>query len=193
MHMKTTYIHSHALIDENVSIGVGTSIWAFVHIASGAVIGNGCNICDYTFIEGKVIIGDRVTVKCGTHLWDGLVVEDDVFIGPNAVFTNDLRPRSRHIPDQYPVTRLSEGCSIGAGAVILPGLTIGRWAMIAAGSVVTRDVPDFALVVGIPARFRSWVCRCSLDLGFADGQRTKCLCGLTYRRFSETQIEESSP
>jgi acetyltransferase-like isoleucine patch superfamily enzyme len=187
------FIHPHALVDENVSIGEGTRVWAFAHALGGAVIGEDCNICDHTFIEGKVSIGDRVTVKCGVYLWDGLVVEDDVFIGPAAVFTNDLRPRSRQVPEQYPVTRLLHGCSIGAGAVILPGLTIGRWAMIGGGSVVTRDVPDFALVAGNPARFRSWVCRCGLKLHFSAGNRVCCQCGRTYHRPADSIIKEEIP
>jgi acetyltransferase-like isoleucine patch superfamily enzyme len=189
---KSTFVHSHALIDEDVTIGVGTRIWAFAHIVRGAVIGDNCNICDHTFVEGKVIIGNRVTLKCGVYLWDGLVVDDDVFIGPNATFTNDLRPRSRQVPGRYHITHLRQGCSIGAGAVILPGLTIGRWAMVAAGSVVTKDVPDFGLVVGNPARFHGWVCRCAGKLDFTDRQRTCLICGRVYRRFSDSHIEDAT-
>jgi acetyltransferase-like isoleucine patch superfamily enzyme len=190
---KPNFIHPQSLVDENVSIGGGTRVWAFAHIVGGAVIGEDCNICDHTFVEGKVRIGSRVTLKCGVYLWDGLVIEDDVFIGPGAVFTNDLRPRSRLVPEEYPVTRLLQGCSIGAGAVILPGLTIGRWAMIGGGSVVTRDVPDFALVAGNPARFREWVCRCGLKLDFSDGGQTHCKCGKAYRRLSDSIIREVAP
>lgn len=191
--MEHSFIHPHALIDENVSIGAGTRVWAFAHIAGGAVIGEDCNICDHTFIEGKVRIGNRVTLKCGVYLWDGLIIDDDVFIGPAAVFTNDIRPRSRQVPQQYPVTRLLRGCSVGAGAVILPGLTIGRWAMIGGGSVVTRDVPDFALVAGNPARFREWVCRCGLRLDFADEPRILCRCGGAYHRLTDSTVKEVTP
>jgi acetyltransferase-like isoleucine patch superfamily enzyme len=143
-------------------------------------VGDDCNICDHTFVEGKVTIGNRVTLKCGVYLWDGITVEDDVFIGPGALFTNDLRPRSKKHPLNYPKMVLRQGCSIGAGAVILPGLVIGRWAAVAAGSVVTRDVPDHALVVGNPARFRAWVCRCAEEIAFNAQGQAKCNCGRSY-------------
>ncbi len=144
--------HSHALVDEGVTIGANTRVWAFSHIVSGAKIGADCNICDHTFIEGKVVVGDRVTIKCGVYLWDGVVVEDDVLLGPNATFTNDLYPRSKVYSDKFLSTLLKKGCSIGANATILPGLTIGEKAMVAAGAVVTKDVPPYALVEGSPAR-----------------------------------------
>jgi UDP-2-acetamido-3-amino-2,3-dideoxy-glucuronate N-acetyltransferase len=143
--------HPEALV-ESSQIGAGTRIWAFAHILQGAVIGKDCNICDHTFIENDVIIGDRVTIKCGAQLWDGLRVEDDVFIGPNATFTNDISPRSKHYLAAYPATILRRGSSIGANATILPGLTIGPGAMVGAGAVVTRSVPANATVVGNPAR-----------------------------------------
>jgi len=184
------FIHPHALIDEGVSIGTNTRIWAFAHIVRGAVIGNDCNICDHTFIEEKVVIGNRVTFKCGVYLWDGMIVEDDVFIGPNAVFTNDMRPRSRQVPAEYAVTRLRQGCTIGAGAIILPGLIIGRWAMVGAGSVVSKDVPDFALVIGSPARLKAWICQCGSEVDFSEREQTHCRCGRTYRRLSNKQIED---
>jgi len=156
--------HDDALIEKNVQIGDGTRIWAFTHVLAGAVIGGDCNLCDHTFIEGSVRIGDRVTIKCGVSLWDGVEVENDVFIGPHATFTNDLRPRSRIYPAVFPRTLLREGCSLGANCTILPGLTIGRWALIGAGAVVTHDVPDFGQVFGVPARLRGWVCRCGNKL-----------------------------
>jgi acetyltransferase-like isoleucine patch superfamily enzyme len=143
-------IHEKALV-ESKNIGDNTRIWAFVHVLPKAVIGDDCNICDHVFIENDVIIGNRVTVKCGVQLWDGLRVADDVFIGPNATFTNDLYPRSKRA-FQLMVTQIREGATIGANATILPGVTIGSGAMVAAGSVVTKDVPSRALVVGNPAR-----------------------------------------
>ena len=142
--------HSHALV-ETSSVGEGTRIWAFVHILPGAVIGMDCNICDHVFIESDVVIGSRVTVKCGVQLWDGLRLEDDVFVGPNATFTNDPFPRSKQ-PFELKFTTVGRGASIGANATILPGITIGEYAMVAAGAVVTRDVPPRTLVVGNPAR-----------------------------------------
>ena len=143
----TARIHPMALVDPQVKVGARTRIWAFAHLVSGATVGEDCNICDHTFIEGKVRLGNSVTIKCGVYLWDGLVVEDNVFIGPNATFTNDKYPRSKVYPDSFPVTLLKKGCSIGANATILPALVTGEGAMVAAGSVVTRDVPPYALVM----------------------------------------------
>jgi UDP-2-acetamido-3-amino-2,3-dideoxy-glucuronate N-acetyltransferase len=148
--LQAPFIHERALV-ESTSIGGGTRVWAFAHVMPGAVIGADCNICDHTYIEGDVIIGDRVTIKSGVHLWDGVCVEDDVFIGPQATFTNDPFPRSKQ-PFEVPVMTIRRGASIGAGAVILPGLTIGERAMVGAGAVVTKDVPSLAVVVGNPAR-----------------------------------------
>ncbi|WP_336945264.1 acyltransferase [Sphingomonas panni] len=144
-------MHTHALVESD-GIGERTRIWAFVHILPGARIGTDCNICDHVFIENDVRVGDRVTIKSGVQLWDGVRLADDVFVGPNATFTNDLMPRSRN-PDFIPLeTHVEAGASIGANATILPGLTIGARAMVAAGAVVTRDVPPDTLVAGNPAR-----------------------------------------
>jgi acetyltransferase-like isoleucine patch superfamily enzyme len=142
--------HSHALV-ESSTIGEATRIWAFAHVLPGARIGADCNICDHVFIENDVIIGDRVTVKCGVQLWDGVRLEDDVMVGPNATFTNDKYPRGKQ-PFELLGTVVKAGASIGANATILCGITIGRKAMVGAGSVVTKDVPDGALVMGNPAR-----------------------------------------
>lgn len=143
----------HALSDvQSKTIGDGTRIWQFVVILAGARIGRNCNINAHCLVENDVIVGDNVTVKCGNYLWDGVRLEDNVFVGPNATFTNDRMPRSQVYPNSFPITVVKRGASIGAGAVILPGITIGEGAMIGAGAVVTRDVPDHALVVGSPAR-----------------------------------------
>lgn len=146
-----TEIHPSADV-QSVDIGVGTRVWQYVVILPGARIGDDCNICSHCLIENDVVIGDRVTVKSGVQLWDGLRVGDDVFIGPNVTFTNDRHPRSGNREFEKLPTVLEEGCSIGAGAVILPGLRIGNAAMVGAGAVVTRDVPAGATVVGNPAR-----------------------------------------
>ena len=148
------FIHS-ASICESSQIGARTRIWAFTHILPGATIGEDCNICDFVFVENKVTIGNRVTIKSGVYLWDGLVIEDDVFIGPNATFTNDKYPKSRHWSETYQTTTLKEGCSIGAGAIILPGVTIGAGSLVGAGAVVTHDGPAGSVVVGNPARIVS--------------------------------------
>ena len=148
--------HDTALV-ESSHIGEGTRVWAYAHVLEGAEIGEDCNICDHTFIENDVVLGDRVTVKCGVQLWDGLRVEDDVFIGPNATFTNDKWPRSKQHLAKYPRTVIKRGASIGANATILPGLTIGDNAMVGAGAVVTHHVPPHAKVVGNPARIVGYV------------------------------------
>ncbi len=143
----------HPLADvHSQQIGEGTTVWQYVVILARAQIGRECNINAHCLIENDVIVGDRVTVKCGVYLWDGLRIADDVFIGPNATFTNDRLPRSKHYPDSFPQTVVHKGASIGAGAIILPGLSIGAGAMVGAGAVVTHDVPAHALVVGNPAR-----------------------------------------
>ena len=185
------FAHPQALIDEGVAIGCRTRVWAFAHVVKGAILGEDCNICDHAFIEGKVRIGDRVTVKCGVFLWDGLTIEDDVFIGPAAVFTNDSRPRSKRHLKIYLRTVLKQGCTLGAGSITLPGITIGRWAMVGAGSIVTHDVPDYALVVGSPARFRAWICRCGEKLVPASGLLLGCACGRNYEQFGENELKEA--
>jgi acetyltransferase-like isoleucine patch superfamily enzyme len=145
------FIHPSSDV-QSKQIGEGTRVWQYVVILPGAVIGRDGNICSHCFIENKVVVGDRVTVKCGVQLWDGVTLEDDVFVGPNATFTNDRVPRSRNASATLLPTLVKKGASIGANATILPGLTIGEGAMVGAGSVVTKDVPPRTLVVGNPAR-----------------------------------------
>jgi|TARA_R110000868_G_scaffold383481_2_gene650444 acetyltransferase-like isoleucine patch superfamily enzyme len=142
----------HPLSDvQSPHIGDDTKIWQFCVVLPDAVIGKDCNICAHTFIENDVIIGDRVTIKSGVYLWDNTQLENDVFIGPNATFTNDKYPRSKHFQTQFPKIKVKQGASIGANATILPGITIGSFALIGAGAVVTKDVPDYSVVVGNPA------------------------------------------
>jgi len=154
--MADYFVHPNALC-ETTSVGAGTRIWAFAHVLPGATIGRDCNICDHTFIENQVVIGDRVTIKCGVQLWDGVRLEADVFVGPNATFTNDLRPRSKQYLPAPLETVVESGASIGANATILPGIRIGEKAMVGAGAVVTRSVPANAIVVGNPARITGYV------------------------------------
>jgi acetyltransferase-like isoleucine patch superfamily enzyme len=154
--MSQPFIHTLADV-HSTTIGDGSRIWQFVVILSAAKIGQDCNICSHCLIENDVIIGDRVTLKSGVQLWDGLRVGDDVFIGPNASFANDRFPRSKKTPEKFLQTTVETGASIGAGATILPGITIGRNAMVAAGAVVTRSVPPNAIVVGNPAKIVGYV------------------------------------
>ena len=147
----------HPLSDvQSNHVGKNTKIWQYVVILNGAIIGENCNISCHTFIEGEVAIGNNVTIKSGVYLWDGITIKDDVFIGPNVVFTNDIRPRSKQYGDIV-MTKICKGASLGANSTILAGITIGQYAMTGIGSVVTRDVPNHALVYGNPAKVQGWV------------------------------------
>jgi UDP-2-acetamido-3-amino-2,3-dideoxy-glucuronate N-acetyltransferase len=134
-------------------IGIGTNIWQFSIILENAEIGSNCNINSHTFIENDVIVGNNVTIKCGVYLWDGIVIEDDVFIGPNVTFTNDKYPRSKKHKLKFPTTIIKKGASIGANSTILGGLSIGKFSMVGAGSLVTHNIPDGELWYGHPAVF----------------------------------------
>ena len=166
--------HELALV-ESENIGDGTKVWGWSHVMKGARIGKDCNIGEHCFIETNVVLGDRVTVKNGVAVWDGVTAENDVFLGPNAVLTNDMRPRSRSSNFKPQKTLLKKGCSIGANATVLCGITIGQYALVGAGSVVTGDVPDFAVVVGNPGRMRGFACICGEPLAFTAG-RSVCAC-----------------
>lgn len=159
------FVHPNALVESD-KIGVKTRIWAFAHVLKGAVIGEDCNLCDYVFVENEVTIGSRVTIKNGISIWDGLEIEDDVFLGPNAAFTNDMFPRSKRHSGNYLKTLLKKGASVGANATILCGITLGTYCLVGAGAVVTKSIPDFALVTGNPARFRYWVSKTGEKLQF---------------------------
>src|SRR5204862_6141335 len=154
--MTSHFQHPQAIV-ETANIGAGTNVWAFAHVLPGAVIGTNCNICDGVFIENDVVIGNRVTIKCGVQVWDGITREDDVFVGPNATFTNDPLPRGRRENWRPSVrTVIRRMASIGANATILPGLTIGGNSMVGAGAGVTHDVPPNAIVMGNPARITGY-------------------------------------
>lgn len=157
-------VFKHPLSDvQSGKVGFQTKIWQYVVVLENAVIGENCNICSHCFIENDVVIGNRVTVKCGVQIWDGITLEDDVFVGPNVTFTNDNFPRSKVYPEGFNRTLVRKGASIGANATILSGITIGKNAMVGAGAVVTKDVPSNAIVVGNPARITGYVSSTSLS------------------------------
>lgn len=153
---RNFFVHRHALC-ESEHIGRDSRVWAFAHILPGARLGSECNVCDHVFIENDVLIGDRVTLKCGVQVWDGITIEDDVFIGPNVTFTNDPFPRSKVHPQKFARTLIGKGASLGANSTILPGVNIGANAMVGAGAVVTRSIPPNAIVVGNPAKIIGYV------------------------------------
>jgi UDP-2-acetamido-3-amino-2,3-dideoxy-glucuronate N-acetyltransferase len=163
--VKRYFAHPQALV-ETEEIGPGTRIWAFAHVLPGARIGAECNICDHAFIETGVVLGNNVTVKNGVAIWQGVTVEDNVFLGPNCVLTNDPNPRAfiKKSSAALQTTLIRANATVGANATILCGVTIGQYAFIGAGAVVLRAVPDFALMVGNPARQAGWMCRCASRL-----------------------------
>jgi UDP-2-acetamido-3-amino-2,3-dideoxy-glucuronate N-acetyltransferase len=188
------FVHRLGLCESD-EVGAGTQIWAFAHVMKGAVIGRDCNIGDHAFIETGARIGNRVTLKNQAMVWDGVEIGDDVFVGPGVSFTNDVFPRSRRPPilaaasanqakpEWLVRTRVENGASLGARCVILPGAHIGAYAMVAAGTVVTRDVLPHALVAGAPAKRVGWVCHCGARLVEEQAKIWHCLqCGKTYDR-----------
>ncbi len=173
-------IHARALV-ESEHVGLGTRVWAFAHVMKGAKIGRRCNIGEGTFVESGAVIGNDVTVKNGVAVWDRVTIEDEAFLGPACVFTNDLRPRSgrfKRPASAFDATFVRRGATIGANATIVCGHEVGEYAMVAAGAVVTADVPPYSLVAGVPARRIGHVCACGEPLARA----LRCRCGLRYQR-----------
>lgn len=182
MNNSKFFIHPSAIV-ESTNIGVDSKIWAFVHVLPDVVIGSNANICDHCYIESNVTIGNNVTVKCGVWLWDGVVIKDNVLIGPSVAFTNDLYPRSKKHNYEKKTTLLDEGCSIGANSTLVAGIKIGRYAMVGAGSVVTKDVGDFQLVYGNPAKPKGYICKCGKKLDFSDNlDLLQCECSLQFKK-----------
>jgi len=176
-------VHPHGLCESD-TVGEGTRVWAFAHVLPGARVGRDCNICDGAFVEDGAVLGDRVTVKNATLVFSGVTCEDEVFLGPNVLFTNDLRPRAaiRRPAAELLPTLVRRGATLGAGVVVVCGTEIGEHAFVAAGSVVTRDVPAHAMVAGNPARQRGWVCVCGsplADTGTTTDTATDTAAGTT--------------
>ncbi len=174
----SVFVHEKALCESD-DVGPRTRVWAFAHVMKGARVGADCNVGDHAFIETGAVVGDRVTVKNGVQVWDRVTVEDDVFLGPNMVFTNDKVPRAafKKPREQFLPTLVRRGASIGANATIVCEVTIGEHAFVGAGCVVIRDVPAHALVVGNPARQIGWMCACGVKLA----ESLACGCGRRYR------------
>jgi UDP-2-acetamido-3-amino-2,3-dideoxy-glucuronate N-acetyltransferase len=184
----SVFVHELACCESD-DVGPRTRIWAFAHVLAGARIGADCNVGGHAFVEGGAVVGDGVTIKNGVLLWSGVTVEDEVFLGPGVVFTNDASPRAPYPkgPAGWRATLVRRGATVGANATVLSGLTIGPWAMVGAGGVVTGDVPGHAIVVGNPARRAGWACRCGATLP-AD---LACpACGRAYRMTDGGTLEE---
>jgi len=177
MRAPDVFVHERALCESD-EVGSGTRIWAFAHVMAGARLGRDCNVGEQVYIEAGARIGDRVTIKNGVQVWDRVTLEDEVFVGPNATLTNDLRPRAafKNPPEAFLPTVIRRGATIGANATVVCGVTIGEQAFVAAGAVVTRDVPAHAVVQGNPARPSGWLCSCGEPLA----AELVCSCGRRY-------------
>jgi len=187
--------HETAIVDDGCQIGEGTKIWHFSHISGGAVIGNNCKLGQNVYVAPKVKIGNYVKVQNNVSVYGGVELEDYVFCGPSMVFTNILNPRCKYpqdTADKYVRTMIREGASLGANCTIVCGIIIGKHAFVGASAVVTKDVPDYALVYGNPARIRGWVCECGKKLVFEE-EKCKCAnCGLEYIK-EESRIRSNDP
>jgi UDP-2-acetamido-3-amino-2,3-dideoxy-glucuronate N-acetyltransferase len=195
MTTQTYWAHQSSFIDEGCEIGEGTKIWHFCHVMPGSRIGRRCNIGQNVVISPQVVIGDNVKIQNNVSVYTGVILEDDVFCGPSMVFTNVVNPRS-HVSrkDEYRQTLVRKGASLGANCTIVCGVTIGRYGFVGAGAVVTRDVPDFAIVTGSPGRVSGWMCQCGVKLasGRLPPSEAACaVCGARYRAEGDLLAEIS--
>lgn len=180
---KAYFAHPTAVVDEPVEIGEGTKIWHFTHVNSGATIGKNCNIGQNVFIDSGAILGNNIKVQNNVSIYSGVILEDDVFCGPSMVFTNVFNPRSFiSRKKEFRKTLVGKGATIGANATVVCGNTVGQYAFIGASSVVTKDVPDYALVYGNPGKVKGWVCQCAVEIAFRSGRATCQACGKKYRK-----------
>jgi UDP-2-acetamido-3-amino-2,3-dideoxy-glucuronate N-acetyltransferase len=180
--MPDYFVHESSYVDEGAVIGAGTRIWHFSHVMPGAVIGERCTLGQNVVVMPGTRIGNNVKIQNNVSIYEGVTLEDDVFCGPSCVFTNVINPRS-HVPrrGEFQATLVRQGASIGANATVLCGVTIGRYALVGAGAVIARDVPEYAVMAGVPARRIGWVCRCGVRLALAEGAATCPSCGTSYR------------
>jgi UDP-2-acetamido-3-amino-2,3-dideoxy-glucuronate N-acetyltransferase len=188
------FVHGSAYVDEGARIGSGTKIWHFSHVMGGAEVGPGCTLGQNVFIADGVKVGEGVKIQNNVSVYEGVVLEDYVFCGPSMVFTNVKTPRSafpRDTSDDYLTTRVRHGASIGANATVVCGVTIGEWAFVAAGAVVTKDVPDYALIGGVPGRIIGWACECGIPLSFEDDECVCDECGRAYERVGDERIRKT--
>lgn len=191
MHKKNFFVHPTSIIDDNVEIGEGTKIWYFCHIQSGARIGSNCSLGQNVNVSNNVVIGNGCKIQNNVSLYEGVELENDVFCGPSCVFTNDLTPRAKYPKghENYKKTLIKRGASIGANATIICGHEIGEWALIGAGAVVTSNVPSYALMLGVPAKQKGWVCECGQILD-AESSSFVCKdCGRKYL-FEDKHLKE---
>jgi UDP-2-acetamido-3-amino-2,3-dideoxy-glucuronate N-acetyltransferase len=175
MKEQNYFVHESSYVDQPCAIGAGTKIWHFSHVMKNSTIGAHCNIGQNVVISPDVVIGNNVKIQNNVSVYTGCILEDDVFCGPSMVFTNVINPRSHVVRrDEYQTTLVRRGASLGANCTVVCGTTIGRYAFVGAGSVVTRDIPDYALVYGNPARVRGWMCACGISLEFEAESRARC-------------------
>jgi acetyltransferase-like isoleucine patch superfamily enzyme len=199
--MMQVFVHPTAIV-ETSQIGEGTRIWAYTHVMRDASVGAHCNIGEHCFIESGAVVGNQVTIKNGNMIWEGVHLADGVFVGPQVVFTNDLYPRSprllqalkRYASHEWlKPTVIEQGASLGAGAVILAGITIGEFCMVGAAATVTRSLPPYALAVGSPARIRGWVCQCGQPIEFSNGAARCSGCELEFRQVDDAVALVAKP
>lgn len=190
MEGKNYFVHESSIVDDDVEIGEGTKVWFFCHLQRGARIGKHCSLGQNVNVSNNVIIGDGCKIQNNVSLYEGMELENDVFCGPSCVFTNDLTPRAKYPKgaSHYVKTLIQEGATIGANATVVCGHTIGKWAMIGAGAVVASDVPDYALMLGVPAKIKGWACECGSLLHFTTDVCECQDCGKQYRKTSGEQI-----